>query len=142
MEAGCFAFDGEIGMEDKIKPIPASVRDLLQHRWDQGGWKAHTIFLNADDDRKQRPSNYFIQPGDKAMQNGPMFGPPFSYKDAEKLIEDGVFGSTAGVGTKNIWINEHSQHAFTDFMCEVYKAWTDYQQKLQDIVSAAYELDR
>src|SRR5271165_3329564 len=118
-------------MPTKSKPIPISVLEVLKHEWraaDQAYSSFDGVFNDKDDrGRRTNPSYYHIGVGKKVETNFDVF----SHAEASNLVKDGAFASLAKVqDDKSVTINEHAQHAMTDFCSEVYSAWQKYQRRL------------
>jgi hypothetical protein len=128
-------------MAKKSKPIPASVLSVLKHEWQPAdpNYSSFDGQFNEDDKgRKSEPSYYHISPGKKVETDFDVF----SHAEASKLAEEGVFARLAKVQNNGtVTINEHAQHALSDFCSEVYSAWKKYQHRLAKVEKACPPLD-
>jgi hypothetical protein len=121
-------------MTDRVAgPIPSSVLELLKYRWKLlGGYSAfERVFKGPDDaDRKTRPSYYTFRRGKEIETNLSAL----SHKEAKSLLEEGVFGELAIMRENEaIAINEHAQHALTDFCSEVCASWAKYLSRIEEV---------
>lgn len=124
------------------KPIPSGVLNLLKHVWreaDEDYSSFDAVFNDLEDkERRSDPSYYHIRPGKEVDSDFDSI----SHADAVKLAEQRVFGALAKMHeNKVVAINEHAQHALTDFCSEVYSAWKKYQQRIAEVerVSPPFE---
>lgn len=106
------------------KAIPASVLALLKHQWKEADPRYSafdSVFTDANDRTRQSdPSYYHIRPGEEIEHDGDVF----THVEATELVKEGVFSCLAKVQQDggSVTINEHAQHALTDFCSEVYSA--------------------
>jgi hypothetical protein len=114
------------------KPIPASVLDLLRHRWvTPDGYCAFDSVFHGEADEGSRlqrqidPAYYHYGPGGGAQLFGDM-----TFAEAQALHREHVFGEFSGNRNGHISVNEHAQHALQDFCREVYAAWKTYQDRI------------
>jgi hypothetical protein len=115
----------------QTRVIPASILAILTHRWQEADSRYSSfasVFNDKDDKgRRSHPSYYHIRPGKKVEIDFDVL----ANEEAAELVKEGAFGSLAKVqkdGT--VTINEHAQHALTDFCSEVYSAWEKYQKRI------------
>src|SRR5690348_10326838 len=101
------------------KTIPASVLALLKHKWQEAdlAYSSFDLVFNDTNDRGRRSntSYYHIRPGKKVETDFDVL----THDEAIQLVMEGAFGSLAkrqDDGT--VTINEHAQHALTDFCSE------------------------
>lgn len=118
----------------KAKAIPASIFAILKVRWKEAdpNYSSFDANFNGDSNRERRidPSYYHLRPGKKI--DLPDFD-VLTHAEAMELVREGAFGSLAKVREGGaVAINEHAQHALTDFCSEVYSAWGKYQRRLDE----------
>jgi hypothetical protein len=129
-------------MPPQGEAIPASVLAVLKHRWkgaDPHYSSFESVFNDKDNKgRRSDPSYYHISAGKKVETNFDVL----SHTEAVKLVREGAFGSLAKVQDNNaVTINEHAQHAMTDFFSEVYSAWEKYQRRIAEVEKVCPPLD-
>lgn len=125
------------------KAIPASVLAVLKHRWKDADPRCSSFefVFNDKDDRRRRsdPSYYHIRPGKKVETDFDVL----THDEAAQLVKDGAFGSLAKMQDGGgVVINEHAQHALTDFCSEVYSAWSKYQRRIAEAERACPPMDK
>lgn len=107
---------------------------VLKHRWTEPDprYSSFEAVFNDNDDRGRRsdPSYYHIHVGKEVQTDLDVL----SHAEATLLVAQGVFGPLAKAQTGGmVTINEHAQHAFTDFCSEVYGAWAKYQRRIAEV---------
>jgi hypothetical protein len=109
--------------------IPASVLALLGHKWrGTSGYSAFDSVIEDTRDRLHNPSYYQFSYGRPDDDNNGM-----TWRDTKAVIADGVYGANFRVRDEHVAVNEHAQHALTDFCSEVYDAWAKYKKRLASI---------
>lgn len=118
-----------------MEKIPASVLAVLKHKWvvTEGYSAFDSVFNDREDEERRRdPSYYHIRTGKKID----FAFDQFTHAEAKSLVMEGVFGALAVSRDGGVVINEHAQHALTDFCSEVYAAWGKYQRRLAEVEKA------
>lgn len=119
------------------KAIPASVLAILKHCWKEAdpNYSSFDAVFNgrADKGRRDDPSYYHIRPGAKRETEFDVF----DHTEAVRLVHEEVFGTMAEVQDGGrVVVNEHVQHALTDFCGEVYSAWEKYLRRIEQVENA------
>lgn len=104
--------------------IPKALLDLMLHEWKRE--KTYSAFeSNFEADRIQDPSFYaHLKDGSES------FASPLTIEDVEALINSGVLDGLHIDHKTSIAVNEHAEHAITDFASDVYKSWDRLQARL------------
>ena len=109
--------------------IPASVQQLLNQQWEIKDHSTFEDIFREDAQRREYPSYYHIRTGQEVETELDVF----SYVEAKALVEENVFGNLAISNSGGLSINEHAQHALSDFLSEVYAAWKRYEERLAEV---------
>lgn len=123
-----------------MKTIPKSVSAMMTHQWKTNWTDAFELIFNPDDEYYRRrifdPPYYIYRRADVGNED------VFSYKEAIAFAQDlrkaGFRVSENELA--NAAINEHVQHAYSDFMGEVYKAWDKFTDRLELVERAGRPL--
>lgn len=115
-----------------MKAIPNSVLNVLKAVWkrSEGYSSFESVFNSERDERRRKPSYYSISKGKEIeYENWDVL----THKEAVELVRDNVFDALAIENAEDVVINEHAQHAFTDFCSEVYDSWHKFRNRLDQI---------
>ena len=109
--------------------IPTSVLNLLRQEWKIDDHSTFEDNFREDIQRQNKPSYYNIWVGRKVENDFDVF----SHLEAKFLVDQNVFGPLATSDSKGVILNEHAQHALSDFLSEAYTAWKRFEERLAEV---------
>lgn len=112
-------------MAANTTPIPAALRKLLDHAWMRN--EKYSPFLSNYEDRRREPSFYIYQ------KQRPNDGQVFTIAELEALANDGVLDGLVTDYENTVAVNEHAEHAISDFCSTVYRAWDELEARLDAV---------
>ncbi|MSX01596.1 MAG: hypothetical protein F2813_00370 [Actinobacteria bacterium] len=109
-------------MADNV--IPAALRDLMGQEWKRE--VGHSMFAGRYEKAGADPSYYHHRHDDTEVGLTASFSTP----EIAALMRDGVLDGLARENEHGLTVNEHAEHAMTDFMSDVYQAWDKLNKRL------------
>lgn len=111
------------------QPIPAAVLDLLKARWKPDSTRFENVW--EDERRRSDPSFYiyYDRPHADGIQT-------FTPSEIRQLVQANVLDRLVKQNATSMAVNEHAEHALSDFCGEVYAAWAKFQDRLEAISTA------
>jgi len=108
-----------------LPPIPAALRDLLAHPWNDDADQSWDAAWQPDDKERQRdPSGYILRPEGGGVGN-------LRHEEVVALAKAGLLSGLVGeMSGGALWVNEHADHAIRDFAAETFAAWRKLRIRL------------